>query len=492
MFFCKVPAISSAKPCNFSFPVGVQPAFGRDRMKPRQLPAQEPDGLFKTPLDRFIDMSHPLVQLADRIDWTGLDALVERRFGTRGRPGVPSRFMLGMMMLKSIENLSDENLFARWSRDPYFQYFTGERYFQHHVPHDRSGISIWRRRLGPEFLDHLLQESLRVAHRSEALRESDMEAVTVDTTVQEKAIRFPTDASLAYTALVRLAILARKSGLKQRQSYIRVGKRALIQVGRYGHAGQYKRRDKEILFLKRRLGRVIRDIERRIAGDVELEALFADPLARARIIRDQILNRKASPKIYSWHAPEVECIGKGKARTRHEFGCKSTVTATNARAPGGMFVLHADALHGNPYDGHTLGTVLDATADLTGVTPRRAFVDKGYRGHKQDRLRVDPETRETRRPPWKVFMAGRKGLEPHLKAELKRRPGIEPVIGHLKGDHGMERNHLKGRAGDRFNVKMAAVGFNLRRVLAWLEDRSRDIRAAFRDDPILRHRPHMA
>jgi len=444
-------------------------------MKPCQLPSQEPDGLFKTPLERFINRDQPLVLLADQIDWDRLGARVETRFSQEGRPGVPSRFMLGMLLLKSIENLSDEDLFARWPRDPYYQYFTGELYFQHQVPHERSGLSHWRARLGPELLDHLLQESLRVAHDSGALRGSDMEAVTVDTTVQEKAIRFPTDAQLLYTALVQLGIQARQCGLKLRQSYVRVGKRALIKVGRYGHARQYKRRNREIRFLKRRLGRVIRDIERLIEGNKGLEDPFAEALAKARIIHGQALNRKASPKIYSWHAAEVECIGKGKAKAPYEFGCKATITTPNGCAPGGMFVLHADALHGNPYDGHTLGSVLAETTDLTGVTPKRAYVDKGYRGHKQDQTRFDPEARQDIRAPWRVFMAGRKALNPHLKAELKRRPAIEPVIGHLKSDHRMGRNHLKGRTGDRFNVKMAAIGFNFRRVLAWLKDFLREI-----------------
>ena len=385
--------------------------------------------------------------------------------------------MLGMLVLKSVENLSDEELFGRWVQNPYYQYFTGELYFQHQVPHERSGLSHWRARLGPDLLDHLLQESLRVAHESGALRGSDMEAVTVDTTVQEKAIRFPTDAQLLYTALVQLGIQARQSGLKLRQSYVRVGKRALIKVGRYGHAKQYKRRNREIRFLKRRLGRVIRDIERLIEGNKGLEDHFAEALAKAWIIHGQALNRKASPKIYSWHAAEVECIGKGKAKAPYEFGCKATITTTNGCAPGGMFVLHADALHGNPYDGHTLGTVLTETADLTGVTPKRAYVDKGYRGHKQNQTHFDPDTRQDIRAPWRVFMAGRKALQPHMKAELKRRPAIEPVIGHLKSDHRMGRNHLKGKAGDRFNVKMAAIGFNFRRVLAWLKEFLREILA---------------
>jgi IS5 family transposase len=225
-----------------------------------------------------------------------------------------------------------------------------------------------------------------------------------------------------------------------------------------------------IRFLKARLGRVIREIERQTAGDDELAAGFADSLAKAQTIRDQALVKRAGRKIYSWHAPEVECIGKGKARAPYEFGCKATVTTTNGRARGGMFVLHAAALHGNPFDGHTLGRVLAETAEMTGVIPKRVHVDKGYRGHRQDRAVFDPETRRDVPPPWRVFISGRRRLPPALKAELRRRAAIEPVIGHLKADHRMGRNHLKGRQGDRFNVKMAAVGYNLRRLLQWLQD----------------------
>ena len=314
-----------------------------------------------------------------------------------------------------------------------------------------------------------MRESLAVAENTGALTKRDMEAVTVDTTVQEKAVRFPTDATLLYTSLVKLGIEARAAGIKLRQSYIRLGKRAQIMAGRYAHAKQYKRMRKQLKFLKTRLGRVSRDIERNIEGKPELRAAFAESLRKACIIGAQALNRRAKPKIYSWHAPEVECIGKGKARAPYEFGCKATITTTNGRAKGGMFILHADALHGNPFDGHTLGEVLKQTAALTSVTPKRAHVDKGYRGHKQNLHTPDPTSGLPARPPWRVFISGRKALKPHLKAELKRRSAIEPVIGHMKADHRMAKNHLKGTNGDRFNVKMAAIGFNFRRILKWLE-----------------------
>jgi len=437
-------------------------------MKPAKPPAQEPDGLFKTPLERFIDMQHPLVVLAGRIDWEALDAGIVGCLGTAGRPAVPTRFMLGMLILKATYDLSDEAVFQRWTCDPYFQFFTGEAYFQHRVPHERSGLSHWRNRLGADILDAMLRESLTVAQDAGALSKRDMEVVTVDTTVQEKSVRFPTDAALLYTALAKLGIQARMSGIKLRQSYVRVGKRAQIMAGRYAHAKQYRRMRKQLKFLKIRLGRVVRDIERNTEGNSEKQAAFAEPLRKARIIGEQALNRRAKPKIYSWHAPEVECIGKGKARAPYEFGCKATITTTNGRAKGGMFILHADALHGNPFDGHTLGEALKQTAALTGIIPKRAHVDRGYHGHKQNMHTPDPTSELRTRPPWRVFISGRKALKPLLAAELKRRSAVEPVIAHMKADHRMSKNHLKGRSGDRLNVKMAAIGFNFRRILKWL------------------------
>ena len=213
---------------------------------------------------------------------------------------------------------------------------------------------------------------------------------------------------------------------------------------------------------------MVRDIERNTEGNSEKQGAFAEPLRKARIIGAQALNRHAKPKIYSWHAPEVECIGKGKARAPYEFGCKATITTTNGRAKGGMFILHANALHGNPFDGHTLGEALKQTAALTGIISKRAHVDKGYRGHKQNMRTPDPASGQPTRPPWRVFISGRKALKPLLAAELKRRSAVEPVIAHMKADHRMSKNHLKGRSGDRFNVKMAAIGFNFRRILKWM------------------------
>jgi hypothetical protein len=238
--------------------------------------------------------------------------------------------------------------------NPYFQYFCGEVVFRHELPFDRSSLTRWRQRLGEEQIVALLQESLSVAHRTGAIATKDLERVAIDTTVQEKAIAHPTDARLTHRAIEKLVELAKREGVELRQSYLRLAKRAAIMVGRYTHAHQFKRARRELKFLRTRLGRIIRDIRRKIEGNTALEDRFGPLLDLALRVRHQE-HRQRGPKVYSLHAPEVECIGRGKARAPYEFGCKVSI-ATPVTAPkGGQFVLHAKALHGNPYDGHTLG-----------------------------------------------------------------------------------------------------------------------------------------
>jgi len=301
-----------------------------------------------------------------------------------------------------------------------------------------------------------LAESLRVAHEAGALRTKDLERVTVDTTVQPKAITFPTDGKLLHAAIRGLNRLADKHGVKLRQSYRRIAKRAAMMAGRYAHAKQFNRHRRQLRILRTRLGRIIRDIRRKTAGKPDLEAAFEWPLTRANQIRSQ-QQRQRGWKLYSFHAPEVECIGKGKASAPYEFGVKASIVTTNARAPGGVFVLHAKALPGNPYDGHTLGAVIATTETLTGCAIERAYVDKGYRGHDADN-------------PRRVFISGQKrGVFGVIKRELKRRSAIEAVIGHMKTDGHLGRCYLKGQEGDAANTILTAVGHNLRLILAWLK-----------------------
>jgi len=410
--------------------------------------------LFRARLDQIINMKHELVRLAQTIDWPWIDGEVAACFSGEGRPGLPTRFMVGLLLLKQMYGLSDEQVCERWVHDPYFQYFTGAEFFAHAFPHERSGISHWRKRIGDK-LDALLAETLRVAHASGALKPQDLARITVDTTVQPKAVTHPTDAKLMLRAIEKLGAQAKAEGVKLRQSYARLAKRAAQMAQRYVHAKQFRRANRELKFLRIRLGRLIRDIARKIEGDPRLEAIFAWPLSKAMRIRWQN-QRQRGPKLYSWHAPEVECIGKGKAHKPYEFGVKVSITTTNRRCKGGQFVLHAKALPGNPYDGHTLARVIEETETLTGCPVERAYVDKGFRGH--DTL-----------PPWRVFISGQKrGVHGAIKRELRRRSAIEPVIGHLKEDGHLGRNFLSGRHGDQNNAVLSAIGHNLRLVLNWL------------------------
>jgi IS5 family transposase len=423
-------------------------------MRPKKQQTTGSGDLFRARLDQIIDMKHELVRLGCQIDWSWIDGEVAPLYSEQGRPGIETRFVIGLMLLKHIYGLSDEGVCERWVYDPYFQYFTGQEFFQHVFPHERSDLSHWRKRLGDK-LELLLAESLRVAHQAGALRTQDLARVTVDTTVQPKNVTFPTDAKLLHAAIKGLNRLARKHGVELRQSYLRLAKRAAMMAGRYAHAKQFNRHHREVRFLRTRLGRLIRDIRRKIEDKADLRDAFAAPLSRASQIRSQ-RQRQRGWKLYSFHAPEVECIGKGKASAPYEFGVKVSIVTTNARAPGGQFVLHAKALPGNPYDGHSLADVIAQTQTLTGRQIERVYVDKGYRGHDVPN-------------PRRVFISGQKrGVFGLIKRELRRRSAIEPIIGHLKTEGHLGRCYLKGHRGDAANAILSAVGFNLRLVLKWL------------------------
>ena len=423
-------------------------------MRPKKHETTGSNDLFRARLDQIINLKHELAQLAGKIDWDFIDGEIAPLYSDKGRPGIETRFAIGLLLLKHIYGLSDEGVCDRWVYDPYFQHFTGEEFFQHEFPHERSDLSHWRKRLGDK-LELLLAESLRIAHDSGALRTKDLARVTVDTTVQPKNITFPTDAKLLHAAIKGLNRLANKHGVRLRQSYARIAKRAAMMAGRYAHAKQFNRHRRQLRILRTRLGRLIRDIRRKIAGREEVEAAFAVPLSRASQIRSQ-QQRQRGWKLYSFHAPETECIGKGKASAPYEFGVKASIVTTNARAPGGQFVLHAKTLPGNPYDGHTLRAIIEDTQRLTGREIERVYVDKGYRGHDAPN-------------PRRVFISGQKrGVFGAIKRELRRRSAIEPVIGHMKAEGHLGRCYLKGRSGDAANAILTAVGYNLRRVLAWL------------------------
>jgi IS5 family transposase len=423
-------------------------------MRPKHQEKSKMDDLFRNRLDNIINLRHELVLLSSSIDWNFLDVKLSAFYATEGRPGIPVRLMVGLHILKQMYNLSDDAVCERWVCDPYFQYFCGEDYFQHDFPIERSSMTHFRKRVGEEFCVSLLQESLNTAHKLGALDTKQMERVIADTTVQPKSITFPTDAKLYFKGIVKLANLSKKNNVSLRQSYVRVGKRLLTKSCRYRHAKQMKRAKNVETKLKTRLGRILRDIERKIIGNEPLQAIFFESLSKANRIYSQ--KKTDSEKIYSWHSPEVECISKGKAHKPYEFGCKVSITTNVNPAPAGHFVLHAKALHGRPYDGHTLKQVMDEYQSQTGIEPKRIYVDKGYRGHDYPHK-------------FRVYKSGQKrGITATIKKELKRRSVVEPLIGHLKSDGRLGRNYLQGMLGDKMNAIMVSAGYNFKLILRWL------------------------
>ena len=423
-------------------------------MRPKKSEIQDGQAqLFRVELVKVINLRHPLVRLAEQIDWGRFEKALAGGFSeVNGAPAKPVRLMVGLHYLKHAFNLSDERTVEVWIENPYWQHFCGMKYFTHEPPIDPSLMTRWRKLAGEEGMEALLAETIAVGLRNKAINGRSLARVNVDTTVQEKAIAYPTDAKLYCAMLGKLAKKAKRFGVELRQSYVRVSKAALLKSGRYFHARQPKRAGREIRRLKTWLGRLIRDISRQLEGRAGLEAEFQEILSMATRLYNQ--KKGDQNKIYSLHAPEVECIAKGKAHKKYEFGNKASFVSTSREG----FLLGALGLHGNPYDGHTLGQALEQSKRLCGGRRiGQAFVDRGYRGHGYT-------------GPVEVHICDHRKRPPALRRWMRRRSAIEAVIGHLKNDGRLGRNYLKGRLGDCLNVILSAVGQNLRLLLGFMVD----------------------
>lgn len=418
-------------------------------MKPKDSEFAKPvSNLFRQPLVEQLNKKHPLFLLANKIDWNRINEHFGTLYSNNGRPGTPTRIMVGLTLLKHSFSLSDEDVVARFVENPYYQYFCGFQFFEHEIPCDAATLVYWRKRIGPENLEKLLSELLAVAMESGFLKPKDLHHVTVDTTVQEKNISFPTDAKLLHKARERLVIDSKKRGIELRQTYTRIGKRSLIKTQKYAHAKQYKRVKRETKKLKVLLGRVLRNVERKITNpDPKLQ----ETLSTATKILNQ--QKKSKKKIYSIHEPNVDCISKGKAHKRYEFGCKVSVVTTNKS----NWVVGIMACHGAPYDGNTLQPALKQVERIIGQLPVHAYADKGYRG-------VESQNSSVR-----IHISGTtRGKTKSQLKKLKRRTAIEPIIGHLKAENRLGRNYLKGINGDKINALLAGCGRNMRKILVLL------------------------
>lgn len=420
-------------------------------MKHRSRPPEQ-DDLLRPRLVEMIDPRHELVKLSALIDWE----VFEREWAgffpsTTGRPATPPRLVAGLLYLQHAYRLSDEAVVARWVENPYYQHFTGETFFQHKLPIDPSSLTRWRKRIGEEGVEWLLTQTIAAGRKSGAIEEGSLKRVAVDTTVMEKTIAYPTDARLYERARAQLATLAQEAGVDLRQTYARLAPRLALQVGRYAHAKQFRRMRKALKTLKGYAGRVMRDLRRHL-DDLPVGAL-RDRVAAKLALVSHLLHQqpKGADKIYALHETEVDCISKGKARVRYEFGCKVSIAATLDEG----FIVGMRSFPGNPYDGHTLAPTLEQVEILTDQHPDLAVVDRGYRGHGVEKTRV-------------LISGTRRGLTPKLIADLRRRSAIEAEIGHMKTDGRLSRCPLKGTIGDALFAVLCGCGHNIRKILAHL------------------------
>ena len=419
-------------------------------MRPKTEQDQPQRELFQVELEQLIDKNHALVRLGLCIDWASFELAMGATYHpTQGAPGIQTRLMVALHYLKYQHDLSDENVVAHWVENPYWQHFSGERYFQHRAPIDASSMTRWRKRLGEAGAELMLRSTIETGIKMGVIRPAQLKRINVDTTVQTKAIRFPTDARLYNRCRERLVKVARQQGIKIKQSYQHTGKKLLLDVSRYAHARQMKRARAATRKLRTNLGRVMREIERQVTNQVTKPTeKLVELLKTAHRIHTQQRNDKN--KIYSVHEPEVECIAKGKVGKKYEFGNKVSVAVTSR----GGWLVGAQSYTGNPYDGHTLSAQLEQVNNLIGDKVSEAYVDMGYRGHNYEggvTVRVDKRRRgRTPRPLWRW---------------MKRRAAVEPSIGHLKAEHRLERNRLKGVAGDAFNAILSAAAMNFQKLL---------------------------
>lgn len=408
-------------------------------------PAEHQMSIFEVALESFIDMNHELVLLSRQIDWEEVESeFAEYYCADNGRPSVPIRTMVGMMLLKSIYNLSDEGVVARWMENPYMQYFTGEKVFRKRPPMNPIDMTKFRKRIGEKGAEKIFKLSLTV--NAAEITADEMKQVMIDSTVQEKNITFPTDAKLYRKIVERVLKLSEREGIELRRTYTREMKSLKLKVRFMNHPTRMKEGRKAVKRMRTIARAMVNDIARKMDA-FQLQQYRKDIELYLRVINQE---RSDKDKVYSLHEPEVECISKGKEHKKYEFGNKSAIAKT-----GSGLIVSALAFEGNPYDGHTLSAHWEQIRRLTGYTPKEALTDRGYRGKK--RVGDMEISIPTSGSPVQSYYQKRKARKKFCK-----RAGIEPVIGHLKSDHRMMRNYLKGTIGDGINTLMAAAAYNMR------------------------------
>ena len=404
-------------------------------------------GFLSPSLQEQLNDKQSLYLLSGTINWAYFEDEFSGLYSKEGRPAHPIRLMVSLLILKAIYSLSDEELVEQqWEMNPYFQYFGGFTTMQWGQPCAASDLVHFRKRIGNEGVEKILKHSVDLHGK-----DSRDKHVSIDTTVQEKNITYPTDAKLHKKIADKCVSIANKEGVALRRSYVRTTKKLVRDTYNGTHPSRRKKANAAKRKLKTIAGRLIRDLERKLPHN-EYEttlSLFKKVIAQGKYDKN---------KVYSLHEPQVYCIAKGKAHKKYEYGCKASVVLTQNTG----IIVGAMTFAENIYDGHTLTEVLKQTNSLTGFYPNTATVDRGYKGINS----IESTTIVRPSKPLKRDNAYQKQKK---RKHCRRRAAIEPIIGHLKKDHRAIINYLKGTTGDQINFMMAASGFNYKKLMKKLQ-----------------------
>jgi transposase, IS5 family len=400
---------------------------------------------FYTTFEEQLNHKHALYQLTSKINWKVFEESFSRHYSiTMGKPAKPIRLMVGLLILKQVRNLSDEDVVMQWAENTYYQYFCGENSFCSKEPCVPTELVEFRKRIGTEGIELILKESIRVNGK-----DADDDNLSGDTTVQEKNITYPTDDKLYKKIIDKCQSIAEQEQIDLRQSYSRtVKKLSVVQRFRKNKGGDVKAR-KAGKKIKTIAGRLTRELQRKLSPTA-LNKWGQDLNLFERVLAQK---RGDSNKVYSLHEPEVKCYTKGKEHKRFEFGSKVSVLITQRTGVIVGALNFTDTLH----DSKTLPFALDQYQRLNNKEAKNIWLDRGYRGPKK----INETFLHTPRPDKNITKSKRK--------KHSRRAAIEPVIGHLKQHFRMARNFLKGTKGDATNLMMAAAAWNFKRVMNLLK-----------------------